>query len=87
MRLRHGTTDATLFHAPHAEAIKQRTDVHGLGQTPDLSDSPQPSWERTRYGDTGEQPPMEAISVQGVGHALPTSGMAAAALTFFGLDQ
>jgi acetylxylan esterase len=86
MQLWHGTTDTTLYYANFAEEIKQWTNVLGVSQTPDFTDHPQSSWTRTRYGSTGAQAPVEAISVQGVGHSLPTSGMAAQAITFFGLD-
>ena len=52
------------------EEIKQWTDVHGVGQTPATTDSPQSGWTRTRYGGTGAMAPVEANSFQGVGHAL-----------------
>ncbi|MFI7275990.1 PHB depolymerase family esterase [Streptomyces sp. NPDC049879] len=87
MQVWHGTTDTTLRYPNFAEEIKQWTNVHGVSQTPSLTDSPQPSWTRTRYGGTGDQAPVEAISVNGVGHSLPTGGMAARAITFFGLDD
>ncbi|WP_420878576.1 MULTISPECIES: ricin-type beta-trefoil lectin domain protein [Streptomyces] len=57
-----------------------------MSQTPVFTDSPQSNWTRTRYGSTGAQAPVEANSFQGVGHSLPESGMAARAITFFGLD-
>ncbi len=57
-----------------------------MSQTPSFTDHPQSSWTRTCYGGTGTQAPVEAISVQGVGHQLPLSGMAAMAISFFGLD-
>ncbi|MEU1727888.1 PHB depolymerase family esterase [Nonomuraea sp. NPDC005692] len=85
MQVWHGTEDATLRYPNFQEEIKQWTNVHGLPQTPSLTDQPQPGWTRTRYGSTGSTAPVEAVSVQGVGHSLPTSGMAAAALAFFGL--
>ena len=86
MQLWHGTEDDILRYPDFGEEIKQWTNVHGLTQTPALTDSPQTAWTRTRYGSTGDQAPVEAISVQGVGHALPSGGMAARAITFFGLD-
>ncbi len=87
MQLWHGTEDDTLRYPNFGEAIEQWTDVHGLGQTPARTDSPASGWTRTRYGATGDQAPVEAISLQGVGHNLPTTGMAARAITFFGLDD
>ncbi|MFE3830043.1 PHB depolymerase family esterase [Streptomyces sp. NPDC059092] len=86
MQLWHGTEDDILRHPNLGEEIKQWTNVHGLAQTPALTDAPQSGWTRTRYGSTGAQAPVEAISLQGVGHSLPAGGMAARAITFFGLD-
>lgn len=86
MQLWHGTADTTLYYANFGEEIKQWTNVLGVSQTPVLTDTPQSGWTRTRYGSTGTQAPVEAISIQGVGHALPTNGMAAQAIAFFGLD-
>jgi acetylxylan esterase len=86
MQIWHGTADTTLRYPNFQEQIDQWTNVHGLSQTPSYQDNPQPSWTRTRYGGTGDQAPVEAISLNGVGHNLPTSGMAAQAIHFFGLD-
>ncbi|MGW7541919.1 extracellular catalytic domain type 1 short-chain-length polyhydroxyalkanoate depolymerase [Streptomyces sp. NPDC054770] len=87
MQLWHGTDDTTLAYANFGEEIKQWTNVLGTSQTPAATDSPVGGWTRTRYGATGDQAPVEAISIQGVGHNLYTYGMAARALTFFGLDS
>ncbi|WP_129837954.1 PHB depolymerase family esterase [Streptomyces sp. RFCAC02] len=87
MQLWHGTTDTTLRYPNFGEEIKQWTNVLGVSQTPAYTDQPQANWTRTRYGAAGERAPVEAISVQGTGHSLPTSGMAARVITFFGLDQ
>ncbi|MDT0546479.1 MULTISPECIES: extracellular catalytic domain type 1 short-chain-length polyhydroxyalkanoate depolymerase [Streptomyces] len=86
MQLWHGTEDATLRYPNFGEAIKQWTNVLGVSQTPASTDRPQTNWTRTRYGATGDRAPVEAISVQGTGHSLPLAGMAARAITFFGLD-
>ncbi|MFC4585406.1 extracellular catalytic domain type 1 short-chain-length polyhydroxyalkanoate depolymerase [Sphaerisporangium corydalis] len=85
MQVWHGTEDATLRYPNFQEEIKQWTNVHGLSQTATFTDRPQSSWTRTRYGGTGTTVPVEAVSVQGVGHSLPTSGMALAAVQFLGL--
>ncbi|KAB8166521.1 PHB depolymerase family esterase [Streptomyces sp. 3MP-14] len=87
MQLWHGTQDAILHHNNLGEEIKQWTNVLGVSQTPALTDSPQPNWTRTRYGNAGEQAPVEAISISGMGHDLPGSGMAERAIAFFGLDE
>ncbi|MFC5835589.1 PHB depolymerase family esterase [Nonomuraea insulae] len=87
MQTWHGTEDATLRYPNFQEQIKQWTNVHGLSQTPSLTDQPRSGWTRTRYGSTGTMAPVEAISIQGVGHSLPQSGMAAAVIDFFGLSE
>jgi len=86
MQTWHGTADTTLRYPNFGEQIKQWTNVLGLSQTPARTDSPQSGWTRTRYGNTGDQAPVEAISLQGVGHSVPTTGMAARTIRFFGLD-
>jgi acetylxylan esterase len=85
MQVWHGTEDTTLRYPNFGEEIKQWTNVLGVSQTPSLTDQPQPGWTRTRYGGTGVTAPVEAISLQGVGHSLPQGGQAALALQFFGL--
>ncbi|TYB54559.1 PHB depolymerase family esterase [Nonomuraea sp. PA05] len=87
MQIWHGTEDATLRYPNFQEQIKQWTNVHGLSQTPSLTDQPRSGWTRTRYGGTGTKAPVEAISLQGVGHSLPQSGMAAMVIDFFGLSE
>ncbi|MFE7276589.1 PHB depolymerase family esterase [Streptomyces sp. NPDC057623] len=87
MQLWHGTQDDVLRYPNFGEMIKQWTNVQGVGQTPAATDTPQSGWTRTRYGGTGDRAPVEAISLQGVGHNLYSSGMAARVLTFFGLDS
>src|SRR6185503_15382616 len=68
------------------EEIKQWTNVLGVSQTPVMTDTPQSGWTRTRYGSNGLMAPVEAISVQGVGHSLPLGGQARMAINFFGLN-
>ncbi|WP_394817364.1 extracellular catalytic domain type 1 short-chain-length polyhydroxyalkanoate depolymerase [Streptomyces doudnae] len=85
MQLWHGTADDTLRYPNFGEEVKQWTDVLGVSRTPAATDTPVGGWTRTRYGSTGDQAPVEAISLQGVGHNLYASGMGARALTFFGL--
>ena len=87
MQLWHGTEDDVLRYPNFGEMIKQWTDVQGVSQTPAATDTPQSGWTRTRYGGTGDRAPVEAISLQGVGHNRYGYGMAARVLTFFGLDS
>ncbi|MFF7451659.1 MULTISPECIES: PHB depolymerase family esterase [unclassified Streptomyces] len=86
MQVWHGTEDDVLRYPNFGEEIKQWTNVHGVSQTPAATDTPQSGWTRTRYGGTGDRAPVEAISLQGVGHNLYAWGMASRVLTFFGLD-
>ncbi|MFF3288749.1 PHB depolymerase family esterase [Streptomyces sp. NPDC003023] len=86
MQIWHGTEDSTLRYPNFGEQIDQWTDVHGVSRNPSYTDTPQAGWTRTRYGAADGQAPVEAISVQGVGHTLPSAGMAARAIAFFGLD-
>jgi endo-1,4-beta-xylanase len=87
MQLWHGTADDTLRYPNFGEEIKQWTNLRGVSQTPSSSDAPQSGWSRTRYGGTGTQAPVEGISVQGAGHALPQNGMVAYAIAFLGLTS
>ncbi|MDF3013001.1 MAG: depolymerase family esterase, partial [Cellvibrio sp.] len=84
MQLWHGTADDTLRYPNFNEAIELWTNIHGLGQTPTYTDSPQSGATRTRYGSAGDQAQVEAISLQGTGHNLPVN--AAEAIRFFGLN-
>jgi acetylxylan esterase len=84
MQIWHGTSDDTLRYPNFAEQIKQWTNVHGLTQTPTYTDTPQSGYTRTRYGSSGINAKVEAISMQGVTHNLPVD--AAQVIRFFGLD-
>src|SRR5262249_3500006 len=85
MQLGRGTEAASLRDPNPPEAVKQWTDVLGVDATPVQTDHPEPAWTRTRYGDAGGRAPVEATTIQDGGHDLPTPGMAAEALRFFGL--
>jgi poly(hydroxyalkanoate) depolymerase family esterase len=87
MQLWHGDQDTTLAYRNFGEEIKQWTNLHGLSQTASFTDRPQPSWTRTRYGDTSTKATVEGISITGTGHTLPQAGMLAYALSFLGLDN
>ncbi|MCR3750616.1 esterase, PHB depolymerase family [Lentzea californiensis] len=80
MQLWHGTADTLVPYSLLQEQVEQWTNVFGLSQTPTSTDTPRAGWNRSRYGDK-----VEAYSIQGAGHSLPSSGMAAAALEFFGI--
>jgi poly(hydroxyalkanoate) depolymerase family esterase len=86
LQLWHGTADTLVPYSLLQEEIEQWTNVFGLSQAPTSTDTPQPNWNRRRYADTAGTVQVEAYSIQGAGHSLPASGMAASAIAFFGLD-
>ncbi|MEV4018242.1 PHB depolymerase family esterase [Nonomuraea angiospora] len=85
VQLWHGTNDTLVYYALLQQEIDQWTNVFGLSQTPTGTDTPQANWNRRRYADPAGTVKVEAYSIQGAGHSLPMSGMAAAAVEFFGL--
>lgn len=85
VQLWHGTVDPLVPYQLQREAVDQWTNVFELNQTPTSTDQPQPGWTRDRFADSSGTVQVEAISVQGAGHSLPMSGMAAAAVSFFGI--
>ncbi|MFD1146516.1 extracellular catalytic domain type 1 short-chain-length polyhydroxyalkanoate depolymerase [Saccharothrix hoggarensis] len=87
VQLWHGTNDTLVPYALLQESIEQWTNVFGLSQTPSSTDTPQTNWNRHRYNNSAGATLVEAYSVQGAGHTLPSGGMAAQAIAFFGLDR
>jgi len=87
IQLWHGTADTLVPYSLLQEDIEQWTNVFGLSQTPASTDTPQSGWNRRRYADSSGRIDVEAYSIQGAGHSLPSSGMAAYAIAFFGLDR
>ncbi len=87
IQLWHGTADTLVPYSLLQEEIEQWTNVFDLSQTPTSTDTPEPNWTRRRYADTAGTVQVEAYSIQGAGHSLPASGMAAWAIAFFGLDS
>ncbi|MEW1590177.1 PHB depolymerase family esterase [Micromonospora vinacea] len=87
VQLWHGTNDTLVPYSLLQETIEQWTNVFGLSQTPTSTDTPQANWNRRRYADSSGTVQVEAYSIQGAGHSLPSSGMAASAIAFFGLTN
>lgn len=87
IQLWHGTADTLVPYQLLQEGIKQWTNVFGLSQTPTSTDTPQTNWNRRRYATSSGTVQVEAYSIQGAGHSLPMTGMAAAAIQFFGLTS
>ncbi|MFC3890598.1 alpha/beta hydrolase family esterase [Lentzea rhizosphaerae] len=80
IQLWHGTNDTLVPYSLLQESIEQWTNVFGLSQTPTSTDTPRQNWNRRKYADK-----VEAYSIQGAGHSLPSTGMAAVALDYFGI--
>jgi poly(hydroxyalkanoate) depolymerase family esterase len=85
VQLWHGTNDTLVPYQLLQESVEQWTNVFGLSQTPTSTDTPRSGWNRRRYADGAGTVQVEAYSIQGAGHSLPSSGMAAVAVEFFGL--
>jgi acetylxylan esterase len=85
MQLWHGTADTTLNYENLSQEILQWTNVLGVSSTPVSTTTPVSGWTETQYGSTSN-PAVEAFSIAGAGHVLPESGMAAYAISFFGLN-
>jgi hypothetical protein len=84
MQLWHGENDEVLDYNNFGEAVKQWSNVHGLGQIPVFTDTPAYNQTRTRYGSAGEHALVEAIHLADTPHNLPVD--AGEAIRFFGLD-
>jgi poly(hydroxyalkanoate) depolymerase family esterase len=89
MEVWHGTADTTLNYNNFGQEILQWTNVLGVSSTPTTTTQPQSGWTETTYGGSGAMPPVEGISISGVGHVLPIEGegMEADAIAFMGLNN
>jgi hypothetical protein len=89
MEVWHGTADTTLNYNNFGQEILQWTNVLGVSSTPTTTSTPQSGWTQTTYGGSGAMPPVEGISIAGVGHVLPIEGegMEADAIAFMGLNN
>ncbi|TDV56587.1 extracellular catalytic domain type 1 short-chain-length polyhydroxyalkanoate depolymerase [Actinophytocola oryzae] len=85
VQLWHGTDDTLIAYSLLREQVDQWTDLHGLSPSPTATDSPAPGWTREHFGYDCGAGKVEAITVAGGVHNLPTGGMAAHAVEFFGL--
>ncbi|GAA1802113.1 hypothetical protein GCM10009682_24980 [Luedemannella flava] len=86
IQLWHGTADTLVPYSLLQESVDQWTNVFGLSLTPTTTDTPQSGWNRRRFNDSSGTK-VEAIAVSGAGHSLPSGGMAAYAIAFFGLNN
>lgn len=81
----HGTADTILSYKNMAEDVKEWTNVLGLSETPDGTDTPKPGTTRQFWKSSCGYTVYEAFSMDGVGHAVPFDGPAVAA--YFGLHE
>ncbi|PMR61635.1 esterase [Verrucosispora sp. ts21] len=87
VQLWHGTNDNLIPFQLLQESVEQWTNVAGLSQNPTRTDTPQASWNRRQFADSTGTVRVEAYAIQGAGHSLPSTGMARAAIDFFGLTS
>lgn len=85
VQLWHGTNDTLISYSLLREQVDQWTDLHGRSLSPTATDRPRTNWARQTFGDPCAAAQVEAITVTGGEHNLPTNGMAVHAITFFGL--
>ncbi|KAF4407087.1 MULTISPECIES: extracellular catalytic domain type 1 short-chain-length polyhydroxyalkanoate depolymerase [Streptomyces] len=85
VQLWHGTNDTLVPYQLLGESTDQWTNVFGLDRSPTSTDQPRQGWQRENFTGADGVTHVESISVQGAGHNLPSEGMAAAAVEFFGL--
>jgi acetylxylan esterase len=81
----HGTSDTTLNYKNVAEDIKEWTNLLGLSETPEGSDTPKSGTTRQYWESACGYTVYEVFSLSGVGHSVPFDGNAVAA--YFGLDK
>jgi poly(hydroxyalkanoate) depolymerase family esterase len=86
IQLWHGTNDTLVPYQLLQEDIKQWTNVFGISQTPTSTDTPKSGWNRSRFANSSGTV-VEALSISGAGHSLPSGGMAQYAIDFFGLSS
>jgi poly(hydroxyalkanoate) depolymerase family esterase len=85
IQLWHGTNDTLIAYSLMQEQVDQWTNLHGIGLSPTSTDSPRAEWTRQRFGTSCGAAKVEAITVVGGYHNIPTPGMAGVVLQFFGL--
>ncbi|MBN1607882.1 MAG: prolyl oligopeptidase family serine peptidase [Polyangiaceae bacterium] len=81
----HGTSDTTLSYKNVAQDIREWTNLLGLDEKEDGSDTPKSGTTRQYWKSACGYTVFEVFSLSGVGHAVPFDGNAVAA--YFGLDQ
>ncbi|KAI0007280.1 putative Acetylxylan esterase A [Xylariaceae sp. FL0662B] len=72
MQIFHGTADSTLAYPNYQEQLKQWSNVLGLADKVDATNTPQSGYTQTIYGE-GDAATAQLVgySAQGVGHTVP----------------
>jgi hypothetical protein len=81
----HGTADTTLNYKNMAEDVKEWTNLLGLSEMPNGTDTPKSGTTRQFWKNACGYTVYETFALAGVGHAVPFDGAAIAA--YFGLDK
>ncbi|MDC0677410.1 extracellular catalytic domain type 1 short-chain-length polyhydroxyalkanoate depolymerase [Sorangium atrum] len=81
----HGTADTVLNYKNMAEDVKEWTNLLGLSETADGTDTPKRGTTRQFWKSSCGYTVYETFAMDGVGHAVPFDGPAVAA--YFGLDK
>ncbi|WP_437591199.1 extracellular catalytic domain type 1 short-chain-length polyhydroxyalkanoate depolymerase [Sorangium sp. So ce1000] len=81
----HGTADTVLNYKNMAEDVKEWTNLLGLSETADGTDTPKSGTTRQFWKSSCGYTVYETFAMDGVGHAVPFDGRAVAA--YFGLDK
>jgi len=66
-----GTKDSVVSPNNQTELMKQWTDVHGIGQTPTMSDTVATGVSRDVYADATGAPVVEVLKVANMDHGVP----------------
>ena len=64
----HGTADTLVKLPNQGEQLKERSGLHGVSYSRNVTDSPQSGYTQIVYGDGTK---VVGISAQGVGHTVP----------------
>ncbi|KAK4220536.1 Alpha/Beta hydrolase protein [Podospora fimiseda] len=86
LQIFHGTSDNTLRYPNYNEQLKQWSNVLGLSNPRNTTNTPRSGWTRSIYGEGNEKTaPLVGYSAQGVGHSVPQQE--AMDLAFFGITN
>lgn len=69
----HGSLDTVVHPANAVELMKQWTDVHGIGQTPNTQDQVS-GYPHALYHDDDGRPVVETYEITGMAHGMPIAG-------------